>query len=123
LLRRLIEKFQLNESFCFIEKNAGAISITESEQTYNLKVKNAIRSLQQELPTFLVFDTHFDGATGILMEKGKFVGMLAANSNLKTASLEKIKKQVTLYPDNDYIRGLIYQFIEKHPDKKIKIFS
>jgi DNA polymerase III subunit epsilon len=123
LLRKLVQEFELNEGLCFIDKSKDAVLVTESSKKYNQRVKKAIDSLQEQLPTFLVADSEEANDNYILMEKGKFAGMGKLQANDLHTSLEKIKANLTLYPDNDYIRGLLYQFVEEHPDRKIEIFS
>ena len=36
-------------------------------------------------------------------------------------NLEALKSTLTPYPDNDYIRGLVYQYVEKHPHRKVML--
>jgi DNA polymerase III subunit epsilon len=79
--------------------------------------------LQQQLPTFLVNDNEGEAANYILVEQGRFVGMGQLSKEIAFSDLEAVKTNITNYPDNDYIRGLIYQFVEKYPEKKIKILS
>jgi DNA polymerase III subunit epsilon len=123
LLRRLVQEFELNEGLCFIDRSGEAALVTETPESYNNRVKKAITSLQEKLPSFLVVDNEGELNNYILMEKGKFAGMGTLAASLVTASIDTIKELITPYPDNDYIRGLIYQFVEKFPDKKIEIFS
>ena len=35
--------------------------------------------------------------------------------------LESLKERLTAYPENDYMRGLVYLFAEKWPAKKLSI--
>lgn len=123
LLRRLVQEFELNEGLCFIDRSGEAALVTETPEKYNTRVKKAIASLQEKLPSFLVVDSEGELNNYILMEKGKFAGMGTLAASVVTASITTIKELITPYPDNDYIRGLVYQFVEKHPDKKIEIFS
>ncbi|HTL08671.1 MAG TPA: nucleotide excision repair endonuclease, partial [Chitinophagaceae bacterium] len=122
LLKKMIEEFSLNESLCFVNKS-GNNEMPGSPQQYNEKVKKAIASLHEQLPTFLVTDGEDEKANYFLMERGRFVGMGQLPKEAINTSLEAIKTNLTMYPDNDYIRGLLYQFAEKFPDKKIKILS
>ncbi|MEP6749288.1 MAG: exonuclease domain-containing protein [Bacteroidota bacterium] len=123
LLRKMISEFELNETLCFI--NDPQVTQPPGEAgMYNKKVRKAIQSLQEQLPTFLLSDGDDEESNYILMERGKFVGMGHLTKEiLRTEDIESIKTNITFYPDNDYIRGLIYQFAEKHPNKKIEILS
>jgi DNA polymerase III subunit epsilon len=122
LLRKLVQEFELNEALCFIDRS-GITTIAETPSKYNERVKKAIASLHENLPTFLVVDTVDTDTNYILMEKGKFAGMGVLSPHSLQEPLEKIKECIIPYPDNDYIRGLVYQYVEKNPDKKIEIFS
>ena len=120
LLRKMIDEFELNDTLCFIN-GTETKRVTESPEKYNEKVALAIQQLQQQLPTFLVTDNNEENANFILMEQGRFVGMGPFFKDY--TDIASIKEKITFYPDNDYIRGLIYQFVEKYPEKKIKILS
>lgn len=121
LLKKLIEEFALNEALCFVNNPVPAIM--ETAGVYNQKVQTAIASLQEKLPSFLIADGEDDTANYFLMEKGKFAGMGPLPREALNSSVEDLKERLTLYADNDYIRGLIYQFAEQHPGRKIEILS
>ena len=61
----------------------------------------------------------FKEASCILIEKGRFYGMGYVNGEHHPADLEALKSTLTPYPDNDYIRGLVYQYVERHPHRKV----
>ncbi|MEP6728416.1 MAG: exonuclease domain-containing protein, partial [Bacteroidota bacterium] len=122
LLRKMIEEFELNEALCFVN-NAVPVTTMDVAVQYNQKVRKAIQSLQDQLPTFLVTDGEDETANYFLMERGRFVGMGQLPKEIVNDNLESIRTNLTIYPDNDYIRGLLYQFAEKFPEKKIKILS
>ena len=121
LLKKLIEEFGLNEALCFVNNPVPATM--EAPDLYNPKVGKAIGSLQEKLPSFLVSDSEDENAHYFLMEKGKFVGMGPLPREIVNDDIEVLKDRLTMYADNDYIRGLVYQFAEKHPDRKIEILS
>lgn len=120
ILKKMVTEFGLNETLCFIN-NAENIPVKDSAEIYNTKVETAIRTLQGQLPTFLVTDSEAEHANYILVEKGRFIGMGPLTGDVNFEDIESIKTKITCYPDNDYIRGLIFQFVEKYPEKKIKI--
>ena len=33
--------------------------------------------------------------------------------------LHELKHYLQAYPENDYIRGLVYQYVQKRPEKKL----
>ncbi len=122
LLRNMINEFELNEALCFVKKGVTPV-VTDVAAQYNVKVKKAISALHEKLPTFLLSDGEDETANYFLMEKGRFAGMGQLQKEAVREDIESIKNKLTVYADNDYIRGLIYQFAEKHPEKKIEILS
>jgi DNA polymerase-3 subunit epsilon len=106
---------QLNEQF--------SLEIREGEEAeqYNSRVEEAITYLEQLLPTFAVIDDRYDneGRSCILIEKGRFYGMGYMPGDATVYSAEELKSYLQVYPENDYIRGLVYQYVRKKPEKKV----
>ena len=76
--------------------------------------------LENELPTFALVD---DGLIGMnkaafLIEKGRFYGMGYLPSGVNVHEIDDIKFRLTPYAENDYIRGMIYQYAERILIKK-----
>ena len=123
LLKALVEKFSLDRRLCFIDRTA----IEESEaaelpspQTYNERVLSALQSLKDQLPTFALMD---DGRepeekSVVLMEEGKFYGMGYIKQTENISCTTELKQHLTIYPETDYIRNLIYSYVGKWPEKK-----
>jgi DNA polymerase III subunit epsilon len=136
LIRKLTHEFQLCPKLCFVQTNDGpCLGITEHycqgacekkepAEVYNQRFLLAVDYLEKMLPTFAVIDEgkHKAEQSCILIEKGKFYGMGYVPAGFTVDSLEALKPQITAYPENDYIRGLIYQYAEKRPEKKIEFF-
>jgi DNA polymerase-3 subunit epsilon len=108
LLNQLAEQFALQSP----EK--------ESADVYNNRVLEAVDHLEKQLPTFAVVDDRHDadGRSCILIEKGRFYGMGYMPGEAAVYSAEELKTYLQAYPENDYIRGLVYQYVQKRPDKK-----
>jgi DNA polymerase-3 subunit epsilon len=88
-------------------------------------VQQAMEHLQTQLPSFAVVETVFlpkkEKKRGIiLIEKGRFYGMGYAPSNVSITSVDEVKSHITPYPENGYIRGLVYQYASKFPERKIQ---
>ena len=134
LLRKLVKEFSLCPKLCFLQTNDesctglsegcchGACEKKEPPEEYNYRLQQAIEYLGKMLPTFAVIDEGKHGAeqSCILIEKGKFYGMGYVPADFSVNSLETLKPRITPYPENDYIRGLIYQYAERRPEKKIE---
>jgi DNA polymerase III subunit epsilon len=132
ILNKLVKQFELCPKLCFIQKGnekciglidkscKGACDHLESAGDYNERLKIALDSLQEMLPTFMIRDRGRDltEESCILIENGRFYGMGWLDRNLQIHDLETLKEQLTVYPENDYMRGLVYSFAEKWPGKK-----
>jgi DNA polymerase-3 subunit epsilon len=135
LLKKLIRQFGLCPKLCFIQTGeetcegirqqycAGACEQKESPVDYNQKLEKAIRYLKESLPSFTLVDDGRDTQeeSYILVEQGKFYGMGYLPVDSKVRDLVALKDRLTAYPENDYMRGLIYQHVAKWPNKKIDL--
>ncbi|MDB5193548.1 MAG: polymerase subunit epsilon [Segetibacter sp.] len=128
LLKHLIDTFKLCPKLCFIDTTPGS-SLADDQNipvnVYNERVQQAIQYLKISLPSFALVETisvekRENKQSVILMENGRFYGMGYLPHNVSISSLDQIKSQITPYPENDYIRGLIYQHAGKYPEKKIE---
>jgi DNA polymerase-3 subunit epsilon len=83
----------------------------------------ALESLQNILPSFVIRDRGRDSSeeSFILIEKGRFYGMGYLDREMQIQDLETLKERLTAYPENDYMRGLVYSFAEKWPDKSMRV--
>lgn len=107
--RRLLN--QLNTQF----------SLDNVDENYNHRVLEATDYLEKLLPTFAVMEdrSDADGRSCILIEKGRFYGMGYMPNDAAVYSAEELKSYLQVYPENDYIRGLVYQYVQKRPEKKL----
>jgi DNA polymerase III subunit epsilon len=124
LLRNMMEEFELNEKLCFINKEPLTIKdleFIEEPKYYNGRVKNAITTLHEQLPTFALLDEGINKNEKLcfLIEKGNFWGMgfIASDTNVK--SLNVLKETLQPFTDNDFIRNSIYNYVEVNPEKKL----
>jgi DNA polymerase-3 subunit epsilon len=147
LLWKLIREWKLCPKLCFIQTGEGlcegirehycrgACEQKESSAQYNQRVEQAIRSLTDSLPSFGLLDEgrNPQEKSCILVEKGRFYGMgyLPAADLQATMTVTgcyegipdigELKPLLTPYPENEYIRGLVFQHVEKWPAKKFLI--
>ena len=129
LLKKLIEDFQLCARLCYVDVSPGpSFADRLSCPDYNGRVNNAIKYLHSSLPSFAVIEEvslpkKEDKQGIILMEKGRFYGMGYVPSNASFTHIEDYKKHVTQYPESEYIRGLIYQYATKYPQRKVELYN
>jgi DNA polymerase-3 subunit epsilon len=135
LLRKLIRQWRLCPRLCFVQTGEdrceglkddscyGACEKKETPAAYNRRVDEAITALIESLPSFTLLDEgrHPDEKSCILIEQGRFYGMgyFPVDSNIPDPA--ELKNYLTRYPENDYMRGLVYQHAEQWPAKKINL--
>jgi DNA polymerase-3 subunit epsilon len=126
ILKQLIQQFELCPRLCYVDTSAGA---TLAEQLtaidYNERVKNAVEYLKSSLPSFAVVEEvtlpkKEEKQSIILMEKGRFYGMGYVPANVSCTHIDDFKQHITQYPESEYIRGLVYQYATKYPDRKVE---
>jgi DNA polymerase-3 subunit epsilon len=126
LLKQLIEQFQLCSRLCYVDVSPGPTMADELlPNEYNTRVSNAVEHLKSSLPSFAVVEEmtlpkREDKRGIILMEKGRFYGMGYVPANTSYTHIDDLKKHVTQYPESDYIRGLVYQYASKYPQRKVE---
>jgi len=134
LLRRLVTEYRLCPRLCFLQSQAqscegrklgtcdGACEEAESASDYNARVQDAIFQMSNQLPSFAVIDrgNMLEEKSCLLIEKGRFIGMGYLPNDARVDQIEDLKSYLTLYPENDYVRGMIYQYIERNPSKKVE---
>ena len=133
LVNQLIKKFKLCPKLCFMQTGddvcrgveektcKGACEKKERPVYYNKRVQKAAKYLDEYLPTFAIVDdgNHDKEQSYILIEKGRFYGMGYVPIDKQVRNIETLKNQLEQYPENEYIRGLIYSYLEKKPEKKL----
>lgn len=89
----------------------------EPVNLHNARIQGAILSVTQGLPSFVLLEQNpLQPAQGAayLLEKGKFWGMgYVSKSVVLSTEIDYWKQILEPSPDNDYIRGLLYQFATK----------
>jgi DNA polymerase-3 subunit epsilon len=126
MLRKMIQQFDLCPRMCFLDRTQGP-SLPEQKgetvQDYNTRVLEAVAFLRKNLPTFAVVEIpEGDKAetSCILMEQGRFYGMGYLPKGTLLTQVKELKNLLTPYPDHDYVRGLIYKYIQRWPSKKVE---
>lgn len=136
LIKSLIAGFNLCPKLCFVQRNndpcipigeeacKGACEQLESADLYNERVTMALNSLSAVLPGFLLIDEGrtFEEKSCLLIENGQFFGMGYIASDLAQADISLLKKHLTPYPENDYIRNMILNAALRFPHKVRDIY-
>lgn len=128
LLKQLIAEYSLCPKLCYLDTTAGLSLVDEFNITvtdYNRRVSEALDYLKRWLPTFALVEEvklpRKEKKQGIiLMEKGRFYGMGYVSADISVNHPDELKPHLTAYPENGYIRGLVYQYASKYPEKKMQ---
>ncbi|MER3499250.1 MAG: DNA polymerase III subunit epsilon [Chitinophagaceae bacterium] len=130
VVRKLIAEYQLCPRLCFMQHASepctgdcrGACRQQEDAASYNLRVEEAITSLQQQ-PSFAIVDRglHKDDQSFILVINGKFYGMGYVPADVQLTDAILLKNYVQPYKENSYIRNLVHSFASRYPSKVIPI--
>jgi len=121
LIKSLVAGFNLCPKLCFIQRNndpcitigeklcKGACEQLEPVELYNERVNGALENLNSVLPAFLLIDEgrSYEEKSCLLMENGQFYGMGYISHDQTEDDLAELKKLLTPYPSNDYIRNMI----------------
>jgi len=135
LLRTIAAEHFLCEKLCFIQtpRNActahatggcqGACIGEESFTDYNFRAQEAIKQLQQLLPSFAIIDNgrSEDEKSCLWVEKGKFYGMGYISEHCDINDVETLKSAIIPYPSNDYIMNLLLTYRSEYPQKTIPL--
>ena len=126
LLKNMVDQFDLNHKLCYLDKTPFAekdIAFTEAPLYYNGKVKTALQSLEEQLPTFAIVDDGLNEEEKLclLIERGNFWGMGYISSLHNIDNVYELKEKIVPYADNDFIRNSIYSFAAANPSKKIML--
>ncbi len=97
----------------------GACEQQESPASYNLRAAQAIQHLQDHLPGFAIVDRGREEGeqSCILLEQGQFYGMGYLSGDMAITDIAGLKDHLTRYPDNEYIRNLLYHYADIHQEK------
>jgi DNA polymerase III subunit epsilon len=129
LLRKLVREWRLCPKLCFVQTGEGpcegvkehycngACERQEPPAIYNRRVEEAISSVVKSLPSFTLLDEgrHPREKSCILVEKGRIYGMGYLPSGSPIPNARELKTYLTPYPENDYMRSLVYQHVERWP--------
>jgi len=134
-LRNLQEEFALCSRLCNLSKTENQCELPGGSTcgssgcpaqvtaaVYNEKVREALGWVEKALPTLAYADNGLkeDEKSVVLVEKGCFYGMGYVPEGTELSNLAQLKSLLTPYPDNDYIRHLIYRNADACPAKCVR---
>ena len=133
-MRRIVREFNLCPQLCFMQHDDqecegiregychGACKKEEPSSEYNLRVQQAIKSLQSQ-PSFAIMEKGLNGddKSCVLVWEGKFYGMGYIPADMQITRPDELKELVTPYRENSFIRNLVNGYAARFPSKIIRI--
>jgi DNA polymerase-3 subunit epsilon len=122
-LWKLVREHELHPSLCFLDKTPITDDRYPERDEYNLRVDEALVAVQSELGTYAIFEPAvYSNKFGcVLIENGKFYGVGAIPENINVTEVEKLKKHITQYPENEVIRSMVKSYAQRYPSKVLVI--
>lgn len=130
ILRKLISEFDLCPRLCFMRADSepcdsscfGACEQREKPDDYNVRVQQAIASLNEQ-PSYAIVDRGVNGddQSCILVLKGKLYGMGYIPADAQLTNAESVKDYLQPYKENSFIRNLLNGYSAKHSSKIIRL--
>lgn len=128
MLRKMAETFELDEKLCFLNRDAltqNDFAFLEEPVFYNGKVKKALASLDEKLPSFALLeeDPGKKQTLCMLIDRGNFWGMGYISLAKEKINKSILKEILEPYHDNDFIRNSIYSYASSHPEKMLPLMD
>jgi DNA polymerase III subunit epsilon len=112
-LWQLVRRFELHAGLCFLDKTQN--NDLPEIASYNSAVKKALKWLESQKETFAIKEKE----SCVLVEDGKFYGMGVVKDE-PVIDITALKERLTPYPENEVIKSMIRQYIERYPAKVMK---
>lgn len=130
-LRDLVREFGLCARLCnlisapdcagaeYQSCGSGDCTAKEGVAVYNEKVDEALAWFSRMLPTIALIDAgrSEEERSCILIIRGEFAAMGYVDGYADDYSLKALQQQLEAYPDNDYIRNMVYRHAADNPHK------
>jgi DNA polymerase-3 subunit epsilon len=119
-LWQMVKQFELHPSLCFLDRNAPPDNIHDVTG-YNAKVREAIACLQSQNETFVIKEEEQNVSSYILIEEGRFYGMGTLSRDTDHTKIDELKLKLTAYPENEVVRSMIRNYVERYPANVLKV--
>lgn len=128
-----IERYNIDIRLCYFGQQVDSFDISAnielankelpSAEEHNTKVEQLEEDLASYNETYTIINKGrvYEELSCIWIEKGRFYGMGYIDKNSDLNTLEEIKGSLTNYNANHYMMHLILKYIEKYPEKVVKV--
>src|SRR3954454_6925535 len=122
-LWKLVREHELHPSLCFLDKTKITDDKFPEREEYNSRVTNALFDLASHLGTYAIFEpaVYSNNYACVLIENGKFYGIGSIPENVNVTEVDKLKKHITQYPENEVIRSMVRSYAQRYPSKVLLI--
>lgn len=123
-LWKLVREHELHPSLCFLDKTPISDDNYPLLEEYNSKVEDALTTMQSQLGTYAIFEPAEYNSSKygcVLVENGKFYGIGSIPENINVTQVDKLKKHITQYPENEVIRSMVRSYAQRYPSKVLII--
>jgi len=129
LLHKMVKRFNLCYGLTLLKRCEGKCNgetgihepctLIKTPEAYNSRVKDALRHVDQQLPSFAILDEGRDEEeySCIWVEKGSLYGMGYIDRHTQLDSGNDIKGMLVPYASNHYMMQLIFSFADRYPAK------
>lgn len=128
LLYKMVKEYNLDTELCYLQKPVlNGIVLKDvnriAPHLYNLKVNECIQNLEKDFSSFAIVDMGLSAEerSCILVENGKFYGMGYISNQDLIRDVADLKSRLTPYPENEYIKKIIDQYVREYPYKKVSL--
>lgn len=112
-LGQLVRRFELHAGLCFLDKTQN--DDLPEVAGYNANVARALDWLKSRKETFAIKEKE----SCVLVHDGKFYGMGKVKED-QLKDIDALKEKLTPYPENEVIKSMIRQYVERYPGKVMK---
>jgi DNA polymerase-3 subunit epsilon len=122
-LWKLVRQHELHPALCFLDKTRNMDHSFPEKEEYNSRVANALSDLASHLGTYAIFEpaVYSSNYGCVLVENGKFYGIGSIPENVNITELDRLKKHITQYPENEVIKSMVRSYAQRYPSKVLLI--
>ncbi|CAN5190811.1 exonuclease domain-containing protein [soil metagenome] len=136
-LEYLCEQYKLCPRYCTLQSNVevcshykiknceGVCNSTEDITAYNIKVKNAISSLNQESSTYVIREKgrHFEEEAFILIQNGRYRGFGYLDTEVQISSIEDYEPFLKLQEATYHTNKILSNYMRKQGAPNVIFFN
>lgn len=136
-LEQLCETFKLCPRYCTLQTNIeicshyriknceGICDGSEPVEEYNLKVKEAIVSLERQTTSFVIRDKgrHFEEEAFVLVKQGRYQGFGYIDTDVQIMDIEDYEPFLKLQPATYHTNKILSSYLRKQGEGKVIFFK